>query len=836
MGLFGKPSRELLDGYRANLQVVTYIDESLLQSHHTQSLWFKAERYQFTVTTESVDSVASGWFPVVNEWVPPVALGTALCTDDYSGFIVKSPKPVNLDAQSPSPCLEEIGFEPPNWLNWRKASRLSVTDPHLAIKTAALETEDIVAKEIDLISAPDLQSREVELDCDRVLIVRFSYPPPRQDPKTTLFGPERAQRITGIRVAPIVPPEAPPTLNKVDLQERLRILLTPPIHEVLSDPQLALPEKPFPYQTIGIQWLRDRETALLADEMGLGKTMQAIIAARLLWRDGIVKHILIVCPKPLIPNWRNELRTWWPGIDWHTKVVEGDREWNLRLATKDIAVKIINYESLRRELTWLKEKPPYHDLVIIDEAQRIKNPGSDNSQAVKALKANRRWALTGTPLENSKADLVSICDFVRPGLVKESDSEIRIRSSVKPYVLRRRKEEVLKDLPSKREQDIEIELGDLQREAYDRAERKGIIELNEKGDTITVTHVFALITRLRQICNFEQTSGESAKSDLLLEDLEEILESGRKALIFCQFVDEPYGLKRLVRKLTESKKLKPGTRFLEFHGKTPAKSREGIVNQFQNDPDHQLLFLNYRVGGEGLNLQAASYVFLFDRWWNPAVEDQAIGRCHRLGQKQTVFVKRPFCKGTVEERIIKKLAEKRRLFNRMVDEDRMDEESISAALGLTEEEIFSLFNLTVRPRRPSRPTGPVQIVLDNLDDKEFEQLVALVYEKIGYQVTVTGGSHDGGIDIVAERGSGGGKDRVVVQCKHQKQNVGRPVLQQLWGVLNSDSSLTRCDVVTSAGFTSEALGFAMGKRLTLIDRSELEQLALKHGVARFVTL
>jgi SNF2 family DNA or RNA helicase len=549
------------------------------------------------------------------------------------------------------------------------------------------------------------------------------------------------------------------------------------------------------------------------------------------WKEGLVKQVLIVCPKPLIANWRRELQTWWPGVEWYTKVAGTDRQSSLRLTIPDVVVKIINYESLQREIDWLKERAPHHDLIIIDEAQRIKNPESRTSQAVKALSADRRWALTGTPLENTIGDLVSILEFVRPGLIKQIDNGERIRTAVKPYLLRRRQEEVLQELPEKTEQDIEVELGDVQREAYDRAEREGVVQLNEKGDSVTITHVFALINKLRQICNFDQVSGQSAKAELLLEELEEIVESGRKALVFGQFVDERFGLKRLGRAMAGQEGSTRLVRPLELHGEIPAHQREAILERFQNDPNHHVLLLNYSVGGVGLNLQAANYVFLFDRWWNPAVEDQAIKRCHRLGQKHKVFAKRFFCRGTIEERILNKLAEKRRLFRHIIDDDRPAE-----ALGLSEEEIFSLFNITVRPRRSGATTAPSKVVLDNLDPREFENLVALIYEKDGYKVVVTGRSHDGGIDIRADRITAGGNDRIVVQCKHQKQSVGRPVLQQLWGVLNSDHTITRCDLVTSAGFSAEARDFAAGKRLTLIDRSKLLELARRHGVAEFVTL
>jgi SNF2 family DNA or RNA helicase len=194
----------------------------------------------------------------------------------------------------------------------RQENLLSLRDARVCENAQALLSLVALGKSIKLISGSDFQLRSVDLVSFDTIIKRFSFPPLRDDTTTSLFRERRLPGANTIRVAAVTPPDAPASLKTADLKERLRWLLTPPIHEVLSDPELALPEKPFPYQTYGIKWLYDRESCLLADEMGLGKTMQAIIAARLLWRDRSIKHILIVCPKSLIPNWRKELRTWWP--------------------------------------------------------------------------------------------------------------------------------------------------------------------------------------------------------------------------------------------------------------------------------------------------------------------------------------------------------------------------------------------------------------------------------------------------------------------------------------------------------------------------------------------
>ncbi|MGB9409159.1 MAG: SNF2-related protein [Terracidiphilus sp.] len=621
------------------------------------------------------------------------------------------------------------------------------------------------------------------------------------------------------------PAEPPPSFDRASLEERLLWILMPPINELLNDPQLILPEKPFPYQVTGIKWLFDRKNALLADEMGLGKTMQAIIAARLLWREGLVNRILVVCPKTLIPNWHREIEMWWPEVSLNTFGVTGNRRFFLRLATPNIVFKIINYEALSREKDWVKDQQFTHDLIVLDEAQRIKNPNAGAAKAVKSLKSERRWALTGTPLENRTEDLVSIFGFVKPDLLEDKASQWLIAKKIPPFLLRRRTEEVMQDLPRKSEQDIALDLDPEHRVTYERKEREGVIGLNAKGENLTVTHVFALINQLRQICNFDPMTGSSVKLDRLLEDLEEVRDSGRKALVFSQFVHENYGLKRLASKLE-----KEGYNPLQLHGEIPSNGRVATINSFTNSDDKQVLLLNYAVGGLGLNLQVANYVFLFDRWWNPAVEDQAIKRAHRIGQKRPVFVRRFYCKDTIEERILLKLAEKRRLFRQVIDENRPEADSF----GLSEEEIFSLFKLSVHPKKASTTTRPLSLVLDKMDPKQFENLVAQLYEAQGYRVTVTGQTNDAGIDIIAERARDGAFERVAVQCKHQLSAVGRPTLQQLWGVLSSDQRFNRGDLVTSAYFSKQAESFADGKRLLLIGRVQLSGLLQKYGIAKLI--
>jgi SNF2 family DNA or RNA helicase len=251
-------------------------------------------------------------------------------------------------------------------------------------------------------------------------------------------------------------------------------------------------------------------------------------------------------------------------------------------------------------------------------------------------------------------------------------------------ILRRVKEEVLRDMPPKTVHDLVIDLTPAQRAAYELAEKDGIVHLNELGATITVQHVFELVMRLKQICNFDPLTGQSAKLEQLIADMCEVVASGRKAIVFSQWV-EP--LERIAAALSEFGPL-------QFHGRVPPRERDVVLREFQSNGRRHVILMSYGTGSVGLNLQFANYVFLFDRWWNPAVEDQAINRAHRIGQKSPVFVTRFIAQDTIEGRIAEVLAKKRQLFEELVARNGAPER-----MGLTEDEIFGLFNIQARQKR-----------------------------------------------------------------------------------------------------------------------------------------
>jgi SNF2 family DNA or RNA helicase len=474
-----------------------------------------------------------------------------------------------------------------------------------------------------------------------------------------------------------------PTQDTVVLKERLLYLLQPPLENLFGSRQVRVPFRPYPYQLEGIAFLMPRNAALLADEMGLGKTMQTILSLRLLFHAGLVRRALLICPKPLVNNWSREIHAWAEDVPF--EVIGGDYEARRRSwLVSNCPLKIVNYEILTRDAEFLSEDAAEFDVVVLDEAQRIKNRESKTAQVVRSVRRKRSWALTGTPIENRYEDIVNVFAFVDEDCIPPEATPKRVAEITGEYILRRVKEDVLTDMPPKTIRDAILELTPAQRESYDLAEKEGVYRLNNLGDTITLQHVFELVMRLKQICNFDPVTGQSAKLEQLQADLMEVAESGRKAIVFSQWV-EPL---RVISEALAS--IGP----LEYHGKIPHNQRQGILDRFKADDSKHVLLMSYGTGSVGLNLQFTNYVFLFDRWWNPAIEDQAINRAHRLGQKSPVTVTRFIAQDTIECRIAEVLEHKRQIFTEMLGNN-----GVPPSLGMTQDEIFNLFDIGARPKR-----------------------------------------------------------------------------------------------------------------------------------------
>ena len=423
------------------------------------------------------------------------------------------------------------------------------------------------------------------------------------------------------------------------------------------------------YQKTGFEFLchlsRLKLGGVLADDMGLGKTVQTL--TWLVWLKHqaaqAAKPVLVICPASVLHNWQREASRFTPAMK--VLVLEsGAARHNLRHQIPQHDIIITNYALLRRDLAALQKFE--FQAVILDEAQFIKNPGAQVTQSVKQLRTMHRLALTGTPLENRLLDLWSILDFVQPGylgtqtqfeqtfelpgadLAAQTIARRRLSSKLRPLLLRRLKRQVAQDLPDRIEERRDCELGAEQRRLYLaelRRSREQILQtVADQGLAKSKIHILAALTRLRQICCHPQLVGNessSGKSDTLFELLEPLLAEGQKVLVFSQFVQ----MLRLLQ--VECQQRQIPTCFLS--GDT--KNRSEVVQAFQTDPNATVFLLSLRAAGTGLNLTAASYVVLYDPWWNPAVEAQAIDRTHRIGQTRTVNAYRLIAPGTVEEKI-----------------------------------------------------------------------------------------------------------------------------------------------------------------------------------------
>jgi non-specific serine/threonine protein kinase len=439
-----------------------------------------------------------------------------------------------------------------------------------------------------------------------------------------------------------------------------------------------------PYQQAGLRWLwmlaRLGLGGCLADDMGLGKTLQVLALFLALRRNGKAAPHLLVVPASLVANWVAEAERFAPSLRLlvaHPSAIPSRELANLsedRLAGVDVVV--TSYGTVPR-LPWMAERR-WH-LVVLDEAQAIKNPGAKQTRAAKALRSESRLALTGTPVENHLVDLWSIFDFVNPGLLgtgkefgalvkrleeREHDTYAPLRNLVGPYILRRLKTDksVISDLPEKTEIRAYCSLSKQQAALYQQSVEELARQVGALAGIKRRGVVLAFLMRLKQICNHPshwlgdgafdpEASGKFAR----LRELGEVIAAKQeKVLVFTQFREMTDPLAAFLASVFG----RPG---LVLHGETEVRRRKAICDQFQDDPDVPFFVLSLKAGGTGLNLTGANHVIHFDRWWNPAVEDQATDRAFRIGQHKNVLVHKFVCRGTVEERIDRMIEEKQAL-------------------------------------------------------------------------------------------------------------------------------------------------------------------------------
>ena len=417
---------------------------------------------------------------------------------------------------------------------------------------------------------------------------------------------------------------------------------------------LNLPYQLRPYQWEGIQFLVGNDAVLLADEMGLGKTVQIAVALEILRRKAKLTRALVVVPASLKLNWETELRRWAPSLS--VQRIRGDAADRRAYYLLPINVLIVSYEEIRLDMIGASNDVCF-DVVVLDEAQRIKNPDSKSSLACRLLNSRRSWALTGTPVENRLNDLISIFRFVKIGVLHQGLSRDEIHSRMHPFFIRRCKRDVLKDLPPIIDQEIPIELQGKQQDAYLRAWGSRGEGLDTSPDGFSSADLFAIITKLKQVCNYDRESGESAKLNVLMDLLNAQTAVGDKIIVFSQYVDTLKWLQLRIKDIP----------LVIYHGGLSQLERENILDRFRRDPGPQCLLISLRAGGVGLNIQEASTVVLFDRWWNPAVENQAIQRAHRFGRERPLHVIRFIVLDSIEERISNIIVQKQELFENYIE-------------------------------------------------------------------------------------------------------------------------------------------------------------------------
>lgn len=456
------------------------------------------------------------------------------------------------------------------------------------------------------------------------------------------------------------------------------------------------------YQKHGYNWFKTLDYlgfgGILGDEMGLGKTLQAITFIL----SNIGTKTLIVAPTSLIYNWHSEIEKFAPTLN--SIIVNGspnDREVILNNIDK-VDVVITTYNLLKRDLNIYKSIE--FDYCFLDEAQYIKNPHSQNAKAVKEINSKSRFALTGTPIENSLMELWSIFDFIMPEyLYDEKRFGVRYHKKlnegpevldelsklIKPFILRRYKKDVIKELPSKIEKKLLVPLNEQQQKIYGTYAKyateliaKKVTDDEFKNSKI---EILSYITKLRQLCLdpsilVDNYIGGSGKIDALIEILHQSIESEHKVLVFSQFTS--------VLKNISDRLFTENITYSYLDGSIPSERRMSMVKNF-NEGDSSVFLISLKAGGTGLNLTSADIVIHFDPWWNPAVEDQATDRAHRIGQKNVVEVIKLVSKGTIEEKIISLQDEKRNLISKIMGDDLSN---INSLTTLTEDEIIDLFS------------------------------------------------------------------------------------------------------------------------------------------------
>jgi len=449
---------------------------------------------------------------------------------------------------------------------------------------------------------------------------------------------------------PLIVESINPTLeNFRNLSQNSGSLIRPIL---LKEPDIS---ELMPFQHIGLEWLQKMDKGILADDMGLGKTVQVIAALRKYFYQGVINNALIICPKSLIANWEQELTKWAPELS-RLRIVPNSKirkdVWSIMI--NRVHILLSNYEHFRETPSELIQNGV--DIIIADEAHRIRNVGSRTASGIRKIKHKRFWALTGTPIERHPEDLASLLSTIEPTRFSKDDGnsdQSYLREQSRKYMLRRLKIDVLPELPNVIENTEILDLMPKQRSSYTKILKK----LKENKDV----EMIAIVNELRTICDYDINTKESIKAIRINEILNDIQSVNEKAVVFSYLLEPLNILQEFFDRKGNNNS------YTLLRGDMNSSEREKSIYDFKNDKNITTLLCSSRVGGEGLTLTEANHVIFFNEWWNPSSNAQARDRVVRIGQNKGVQVYKFICKDTIEENLEMILKNKSTTFTNLID-------------------------------------------------------------------------------------------------------------------------------------------------------------------------
>ena len=407
------------------------------------------------------------------------------------------------------------------------------------------------------------------------------------------------------------------------------------------------------YQKEGVEWLINNDVGILADDMGLGKTVQAIKAFEHLFGQGIINNCIIVAPLSLQKNWENEISKWAPHLVCKRLDTSSSTNVEIMKTTASADVLLTNYENLRSASDFFVNFD--FDLMVADEVHRIRKSTSQVSQAIFGFKKKKFWGLTGTPIENNIDDLLMLISHLTGktfNLEDRNRSRVYLLETIKPYILRRLKSQVLDELPEVTERDYPVELHEEQRADYDKIWENRSLIINEKG-----SH-FSVLSQLRKVCDGDRNQKNNSKASVAQDIIKKIAINNEKVVVFSYYLDPLYALSDCLDHA--------GIGYVKFFD-VDTEERESAIEQFKSDDSITAFIASSRIASEGLTLTEANNVIFLNRWWNPSSNSQARDRVVRIGQERPVTIYNFYCVNTVEERVKTILIEKKEIHSQVMD-------------------------------------------------------------------------------------------------------------------------------------------------------------------------